>query len=107
MARLITTLILIAVVIGIVLAVSGVLRFQSTNDESTITLDKKELRDKAHEAVEKTGETLQKAGERLRGSSQEHVTPTPTPTAPPTRSPMPDEHRTARLPDRNSAFPTE
>jgi hypothetical protein len=80
MARLITTLVLIAVVVGVVLAATGVLRFQNTKDESIITIDKKELKEKAQgmakeatktegKILDKTSQTLHKAAERLRGSS--------------------------------------
>ena len=80
MTRLILTVVVILVVVGVVLAAAGVLHFQNTKDETGVTIDKKQLKEKTHEAVEKTGEaggkilektgeTLHKAAERLRGSS--------------------------------------
>jgi hypothetical protein len=73
-----------------VLATAGVLRFQNTKDESIITIDKKELKEKAGKAFEKTedagskildktGETLHKAAEGLRRSPGNEHAPTKAP----------------------------
>jgi hypothetical protein len=80
MSRLMITIAVILVGLGVVLASTGVLRFHNTKDETGITLDKKELKEKSQEAVQKTeaaggkildrtSESLQKATQRLRGSS--------------------------------------
>lgn len=53
MTRVITIIVAIAVAAGAVLAVSGVLHFQNTKDQSTMTLDKKELKEKTNGAVKK------------------------------------------------------
>jgi hypothetical protein len=92
MSRLITTVVLTLVVVGIVLAATGVLRFHNTEDQSGITIDKKELKEKAQDAVEntgeagsailnKTGEILHKAVERMRGSSDDQSSTTTSPAA--------------------------
>ena len=80
MSRLIITIAVILIGLGVVLAATGFLRFRNSNDESGITLDKKELKEKSQEAVQKTeaaggkildptSESLQKAVKQLRGSS--------------------------------------
>jgi hypothetical protein len=96
MARLITTLVVIFVVVGVVLAATGVLRFQNTKDESIITIDKKELKEKAQgvatqakqtegKILDKTSETLHKAAEHLRSPSDDKKSaPANTP---------PDDHK--------------
>jgi hypothetical protein len=87
MARLILTM---AVIVGVVLATAGILRFQNTTDEFTITIDKKELQEKTGKAVEKTekaggtildrtGEALHKAAEGLRRSPSDEHASTKTP----------------------------
>jgi hypothetical protein len=92
MTRVITTLVVIAVLIGIVLAYAGVLRFQNTENQSTIILDKKELKEKAHGAVERTGEvggeildktgqTLHKAAEGIRPSTDRPTEPAAKPSS--------------------------
>ena len=90
MARLIATAVVILVVVGVVLAATGVLRFHNTEDETGVTLDKKELKAKTQEAVdttekaggkllEKTGDTLHKAAERMRGSPGDRSGPPAAP----------------------------
>ena len=93
MKRLILAMVVILGVVGVVLATTGVLHFRNTKDETGVTIDKKELKEKTQEAVEKaekaggkildkTGETLHKAGERMRGSSSgDRSTPTTAPAA--------------------------
>jgi hypothetical protein len=91
MARFITTLVVIVVVVGVVLAATGVLRFQDTKDQSIITIDKKELKEKVDKmttqaeqagskALDKTSETLHKGVEELRHSSKDKAAP-PEPPA--------------------------
>jgi hypothetical protein len=76
MSRLIALIVTTAVVVGAVLAATGVLRFQNTRDEAAVTIDKKQLKEKTQKAIEKaektgggildkTGEALQKAGRRM------------------------------------------
>jgi hypothetical protein len=97
MARLIVVLVVIVVGISIVLAMTGVMHFQNTNDQSTITIDKKDLQKKSEKAVEKTeeaggkildktGEALHKAADDLRGRAKDP--PAPTATQPPVPSPV-------------------
>lgn len=54
MTRLIVTLAIIVAVVVIILGMAGVLHVQNTDDKAGITVDKKELREKTHSAVEKT-----------------------------------------------------
>ena len=102
MTRLIVLTIAILVVVGAVLATSGVLRVQNSKDESGITIDKKELKEKTQEAVktteaaggkilDKTGEALHKAAEKVRAPSPDQKTPATTP----------------QLNDRNPRLPEE
>jgi hypothetical protein len=107
MARLITTLVVIAVVVGVVMAATGVLRFQNTKDESIITIDKKELKEKAQgmaaqatktegKILDKTSQTLHKAAEGLRGPSGDNkIPPTVTPPLDPKKEPRPDADKPA------------
>lgn len=92
MTRFIVAVTVLLVVVGVLLATTGVLHFRSTKDETGLTIDKKELKEKTQEAVEttgrvgsrildKTGETLRKAADRLRGSSSDRSTPAKTPAA--------------------------
>jgi hypothetical protein len=92
MSRLITTLLVIGVVIGFVLAATGVLHFQNTTDEATITINKKELKEKTQEVIKETGEaggkmldrtseTLHKAAEGMRPSPENQTTPSKSPAA--------------------------
>jgi hypothetical protein len=114
MPRLIMTVVVILVVVGVVLAATGVLRFRNTEDETGVTIDKKELKEKTQKAVEKTeeaggkildktGETLHKAAEGLRGSSDDKRAPTKTPATDDEKTRQPDQSKTpsdARKSDR-------
>ena len=94
MSRGIVTVIAIIAVAVILLAIMGVVHVRNTENDASITVDKKELKEKMHEAVEKTEETggmirdktgaaLRKAGEGLRGTSHDEQAPTTTkPPAP-------------------------
>jgi hypothetical protein len=75
-----------------VLAITGVLHVRDTKDETGVTIDKKELKEKTQEAVkkteaagskalDKTGEALHKAADEIRGASHDQKTPAPTPPA--------------------------
>ena len=77
MSRFITKVVVIAVVIGVLLAMAGVLHFRNDTDQTSVTIDKKELKDKAQDVVGKTEEAggkildktstaLHKAAEGLR-----------------------------------------
>ena len=96
MNRLIIAALVILVVVGAVLAATGVLHFQNTKDESIITIDKKELKEKTQEAVEKTSETLHKAAEGLQGPADNRNSPTTTPA---------DNGHTTRQPDAGKSSP--
>ena len=67
MSRFITKLVVIAVVIGVLLAAAGVLHFRNGTDQTSVTLDKKELKEKTRDVVGKTeevgGKILDKTGE--------------------------------------------
>src|SRR5208283_5252036 len=87
--RLILTVVVILVVAGGVLAMTGVLSIRDTKDETGVTIDKKELKEKSQDAVkktedaggkvlDKTGEALRKAADELRGPSHSKTTTTPT-----------------------------
>jgi hypothetical protein len=43
--------VLILAVVGVVLAATGVLRFRNTKDETGVTIDKKELKEKTRETL--------------------------------------------------------
>lgn len=90
MKRLITAVLVtvgaLVIVVGGVLAATGVLHFRNTDDEAGATIDKKELKEKAHEATEtiqqggnealdRTGDALKKAAEKIRGSSDDQESP--------------------------------
>ena len=91
MSRFIATVVVIAVVVGALLAAAGVLHFRNGTDETSITLDKKELKDNTRDVVgkteeaggkilDKTGQALHKAAEGLRGSpGDRQATKTPAP----------------------------
>ena len=74
------------------LATTGVVSVRNTKDETGVTIDKKELKEKTQEAVkkteeaggkvlDKTGEALRKAGDEVRGSSHDQKSPAITPPA--------------------------
>ena len=101
MARLMITTVVVLIVLGVVLATTGVLQFRNTEEETGVTIDKKELKEKTKEAVEttgeagskildKTGEVLHKAAEGLRGSPDDQPAPTNTPAADDRPAPQPD-----------------
>jgi hypothetical protein len=86
MTRFVMTLFVVIVVIGVVLAALGTLRFQNTTDESRIILDKKELKVQAQNAeaaggkvLDKTSEDLHKAAERLQDTPNKQQPPAATP----------------------------
>lgn len=94
MSRFILIMVAIIVVIGVALAATGALHFRNTADESSVTLDKRELNQKAHEAIEKTreaggevldktGQALHNAGQGLRKASQDTNATTTKPAADP------------------------
>ena len=74
MTRLIFIVLAATIVVGVVLASSGVLQFHDTKEKSTITIDKKELKEDVKTAVEKTGEaggkTLQETSEALHKAAE-------------------------------------
>jgi hypothetical protein len=89
MARLIVTAVLILVVAGIVLGTAGVLHYRDTPDQTTVTFDKREFREKSREAADKTAEmgrqTLDRTGqafhdvaEQLRGAPNGNNAPSNT-----------------------------
>jgi hypothetical protein len=76
----------IAVLAVAVLAATGVIYFRNTENDASVTIDKKELKEKTHEAIEKTreagsegldrmGQALHKAGESMKGTSDERSAP--------------------------------
>ncbi len=95
MRRLILTLAVLAIVAGAVIAAVGALHIGSTEDKVNITIDKKQLKEKAEQGLEQaketgsailhqTGEALRKAGKELRKPSDDQ----PAPAA--SKSPAPD-----------------
>ncbi|MCE5268850.1 MAG: hypothetical protein LLG00_13295 [Planctomycetaceae bacterium] len=86
MNRPFVALIVILVVIAVVLAATGVLRFHNTKDESAVTVDKKLLKEQTEEALDKAGQTLRKAAGGLQGSEkpgEQKATPESPSEAPP------------------------
>jgi hypothetical protein len=90
MTRLFIVVIAILVVVGVALAATGVLHVQNTKDETGITIDKKEFKEKAQEAVktttdaggkilDKTSEALHNAADGLRKPSDDRNPPATTP----------------------------
>jgi hypothetical protein len=73
MARLILILFAILILVGGVLAATGVLHVQNNKDETNFTIDKKELKEKAHDAVQQTeeasGKALDKASQAMRNAA--------------------------------------
>ncbi len=74
MSRWILIVIAILALVGILLAHVGVIHVRNTENDASITVDKKELKEKTHDAVEKTqeagGEILDKAGAALRKAGE-------------------------------------
>jgi hypothetical protein len=98
MSRLILAAIAIVALVGVVLAATGALRFQNTENQSGVTLDKKELKEKTQEVIrttkeagskvlDKTSESLHKAAEGLRTTPQDRP-PTAAPGGESTRQPV-------------------
>lgn len=92
MSRLILAVIAIVVLVGLVLAATGALHFRNTEDQSSVTIDKKELKEKTQEVLkktqdaggqvlDKTGEALHKAADGLRKSPNDRSA-TPAPATP-------------------------
>ncbi len=109
MTRLIIAAIAVFILVGAVLATTGVLRVQNNKDQSGIVIDKKELKAKTQEAVkkteeagskilDKTGEALHKAADKVRGSSHDQQTPA-TPQLNDKNLRQPDETR--QSPDKH------
>jgi hypothetical protein len=109
MARFITTLVVIVVVVGVVMAATGVMRFHDTKDESIITIDKKELKEKVQgmateakksegKVLEKTSDALHKAAERLHSPTDDHDA---------TAKPSADNHNNQRSPDAGKPAPSK
>jgi hypothetical protein len=97
MGRFIATIVVALVVLAAVLAVKNVVYVQNTDDETGIMINKKELKEQTHEAVEKTkkagSELLDRSRKALHDASggpkkPPHDEPLPAPTAP---SPPPHE----------------
>lgn len=98
MSRFILTVVAIVVAVGIVLAAAGTLRFRNTEDQSTVTIDKKELKAETQQVIKKTeeagGNALEKAGEAL------HQAAGKLQSAPPDRpATSPTSGKNARQPD--------
>lgn len=102
--RVLMTVFVIVVVLGAVLAATGVLHVRNSDDESGVTIDKKELNQKTQEAVEKTenagskfldktGEALHKAAEGLRKPSDDRNAPASTPRLNDKNTPQPGESK--------------
>jgi uncharacterized protein YpmS len=84
--RLFLILVALAVVAIVVVIAVGGLSIQNTPDKTSITIDKKELQEKAHEALVKTkeagssllkqtGQDLQKAGHSLNPAPEQPLPP--------------------------------
>lgn len=87
MSRLIVTLVAVVIVVGAVLGAAGVLHFRNTDDQSSVTLDKKELNAKTQDVIKKTEETgskiLDKTGAALhKAADTVRKEPSATPAAP-------------------------
>lgn len=78
--RFILAVVALVILSGVVIAAVGALSVRSTDDEVNVTIDKRQLREKAEEGAEKvkeagsavlnsTGEALRKVGENLRSHS--------------------------------------
>lgn len=88
MSRLILAMIAIIALVVAGLAMSGVLSVRNDKEQTGITIDKKELKEKTREAVKKTEEAgdkaidktsnaLHKAADQLRGWSHDSKMPAP------------------------------
>jgi hypothetical protein len=98
MTRLIMSLFVVLVLVCAALALTGVLTFHNSKDETGVTIDKKELKEKTQEAVKKTEETggkiLDKTGEALHKAADGLRSP-----------PDPNTPTTPRLNDKNMQRP--
>jgi hypothetical protein len=67
-------LVAVLVLAGVGLAAVGVLRMENSPDKTTITIDKKLLKEKTGDAIEKTkeagGDLLKKAGDKLHNENK-------------------------------------
>jgi hypothetical protein len=109
MNRWILIVIAICIVGVAVLALSGVLHVRDTKNETGVTIDKKELKEKTEEAVKKTeaagGKVLDKTGEALHKAAEE-IRGTPHDQKPPATTPLPDEkNKSLRQPDGGKDLP--
>lgn len=100
MRRLIFAVGLIGVLVCAVLATAGVLHVRNSENETSITLDKKDLQEKTQEAIdsaketggrilESTGKAMHKAGEGVRETSPEKSAPETKASPAPERKPQP------------------
>jgi hypothetical protein len=103
MVKIILAIVALAVLTGIVLAATGVLRVRNTENTFNIELHKKDLEQKTNEAVEKskqagdailekTGELPHKAGDKLQGATEGRQTPDPMKPADAKDQPQYEEH---------------
>jgi hypothetical protein len=101
MARVITLIVMVVILVGAVLAATGVLRFENTKDGSTMTIDRKEMKDKTQDAVkkveeaeskalDKSGDALHKVAQRLQRSVEGKNVPPMTPIDERTSTPKSD-----------------
>jgi uncharacterized membrane protein len=108
MTRLTIVLIAVVVLVGALLAATGVLYVQNSNDKTGITIDKKELKEKTDEAVKKTeeagskaldkaGQAMHNAADAMRGSSHDSTRPATTPRR--TDKSLPDPEGSRPLPE--------
>ena len=92
MSRIIVTLVVVAVLVGAVLGMAGVLHFRNSEDNATIKIDEKKLREKTDHAVQKTeevgGQILDKAGKLLHNAAKDLARLRPDEHAPATPRPM-------------------
>ena len=89
MRRLMLTAGVIVVLVGAVLGAAGVLHVRNTENETSVTLDKKDLGEKTQEVIDKaketggtilerTGKALHNVGEGIREPSHDRSAPTKT-----------------------------
>ena len=93
MVKLFLALIAVIALVGAVLAATGVMTVRNTEGETSIIIDKKELKEQAGKAAEKTkeagekavdqaGQAVQKAKEAVRESLKDRPSTTTPPEAP-------------------------
>lgn len=89
MLKLILTLVAVIALVGAVLAATGVISVRSTDDKTSVTIDKEEMKSQANKAIERTKEiggtmvekasqAVHKAKESLRGSPEDHRSAAPS-----------------------------